>query len=66
MQDASSVVFSHNAFSGPNVFSVIFSTAGKPHILPGHRGAHAGRHDAYHPHSQGIARQLWCGVRGPL
>src|ERR1039457_3023160 len=28
MQDASSVVFSHNAFSRPNVCSVDFSTAG--------------------------------------
>ena len=66
MQNASSVVFSHNAFSGPNVCSVIFSTAGKPQHPP---LATEARTQAATTLTRAIGPQwaaVWRGVRDPL
>ena len=66
MQNASSVVFSHNAFSGPKVCSVIFSTAGKPQHPP---LATEARTQAATMLTRAIGPQwaaVWRGVRDPL
>src|ERR1035437_4887776 len=66
MQNASSVVFSHNAFSGPNVCSVIFSTAGKPQHPP---LATEARTQAATTLTRAIGPQwaaVWRSVRDPL